>query len=286
MAFLVANGAKPHIIPIGYFKEGSDIPNRLASYVIQQTKVSWASVSDNSQLKSKCFNKRMCAVVLNYEGKLSEGNKAILDTLTLRFRGVQFVVVDTKKYFFSLEPSLPPLTELGPLEPRIILLKRTPSKEFALQAKAHRGGFSVDSVSSFLTPLVAFSESNERKEPEQQMSVLKMIPKVIHRESTKKPSPSTSQSSQTTSSSSSSSSSTRDSTKTSGSKPITSSEKQTPPPSREEKRNPTSSSPHPEKPKDYDPLFNTGERREADDEIEEMVIDLDDIEQYNGDDSF
>ena len=114
LAFTVANGQKPKIVPSFYFKTGTkkkpadvgiQIKN-LDKYVTDKVNVKYGKIKNGAQLTKSCLSKTSSAIVL-IEGEASIATKSQIERLAQTYRTLWFCVVDRTMYKFSLEDVFP-----------------------------------------------------------------------------------------------------------------------------------------------------------------------------------
>jgi hypothetical protein len=116
LAFTVANGGKPQVVPSSYFqvskKKNVDLGTQIKSvdeYVTKKVAIRYGKVINGKQLTKQCLNKASSAIVM-LEGEPSTATQAQIERLAQKFRTLWFCVVDRSKYKFSIEKQFPILS--------------------------------------------------------------------------------------------------------------------------------------------------------------------------------
>ena len=182
--FTVGNGGKPNLVPREYTQliatwtssagkqYGPHNVNRLVELCRSRLHARYYSVTDSVQLKSACLDHKRCALTLA-KGGLQNGSVTTLSYLATEFRLIKFAVVDTRKYFISLENRLP---ESSTQAPRLVYLRKASTADSAEGgkapasvshgARAHKGEFELTTIRTFLDSVFPLNISSTGVAPE------------------------------------------------------------------------------------------------------------------------
>ncbi len=108
MAFTVANGGKPKLLPPSYLvaKQGESAKaiKALADLVKRKVSLRYGKVTNQKQLEKFCLKKSLSAIVLT-KGKASDATLLSVQALMREHRLMRFCVMDFSKYSLSLPAS-------------------------------------------------------------------------------------------------------------------------------------------------------------------------------------
>ena len=146
LAFTVANGGKPKVVPSFYFSALNQQNNKkkkkkkkqldtgtliknLDEYVTKKVSVRYGKVINGAQLTKQCLSKGSAGIVL-VEGEPSLTTTSTIERLAQTYRTVWFCVVDRTKYSFSLEKKFPQLKEnMEDGDGKLILFRKKKQKK-------------------------------------------------------------------------------------------------------------------------------------------------------------